>query len=104
MANIIEGTTPSIGFRFHAVDVSGFSAAILTIVDGEDKLEKDLTAATVDTENNIITWTLTQAETLAFGDSVKVQMNFMMPGGIRGATPEVTYWIRGNLHKELINV
>ena len=104
MANIIEGTTPSIGYRFTKVDVSDFVAAVLSIKNGENTIEKELDAAIVDAENNIITWTLTQAETLAFGNNIQVQMNFLLNGGIRGATKETTYWIADNLKKEIIDV
>ena len=104
MANIIEGTTPSIGFKFHVVDVSDFVAGILSIQNGANTIEKDIDSATVDAENNIITWTLTQAETFAFGDSVEVQMNFLLEDGTRGATKIATYWIADNLKKEIIDV
>ena len=92
MIKIIIGTTPTIRYKFNTVDPADFSEAILTVKDPRkiEKLRKTLDTATVGTD--YIEWTLTQAETLAFGTGVTLTMmlNWLTNGGTRGARTEET--------------
>lgn len=79
-----RGTTPPFIIELpESVAVSSIDAAFLTFEqNGDTVLEKDLTAMTLDAENNTIAVTLTQEETLAFaGDKVvRYQLRFRIGG------------------------
>ena len=94
MARIIRGTTPTLKYIFKSVQVSDISIAYLTIKAKTD-IEKTLEEATVGT--NYISWTLTQAETLSFGDSIKAMVNWKLNDGTRGASEKKTIIIEDNL-------
>lgn len=61
-----RGTTPVIVYSFKNSIVSDFTEAYLTLKQDDLTIEKNLTEAVVDSENNQIGWTLTQEETLSF--------------------------------------
>lgn len=87
MESIIRGTTPTLQYTFDDVTVADITSAYLTIkVDNtaEHNIEKDLSSATV--AENSIPWTLTQAETLSFGASISVMINWKVLDGTRGAS------------------
>ena len=63
---IARGTTPSLTFTFHTVNVSDIEVAYLTVEQlDENIIEKTKADAMVDPEKRTITWTLTQEETLS---------------------------------------
>lgn len=94
MARIIRGTTPTLKYIFKSVQVSDISTAYLTI-KAKTNIEKTLEEATVGT--NYISWTLTQAETLSFGDSITAMVNWKLNDGTRGASAKKTIIIEDNL-------
>ena len=86
---ITRGTTPSIKYKFNVVDVSDIAVAYMTIKQGTVMIEKDLSDANVDTEENSLTWTLTQDETLLIqysSLSVSVQCRYRLADGTAGAS------------------
>ena len=103
MAEIIKGTTPTIVYTFSTVRVSDISVAYLTIKqDGTTKLERDLTTATVG--ENSLSWTLTQAETLALAvdDTINLMLNWKLADGTRGASRKGSFNIGDNYKDEVI--
>lgn len=103
MSSIIQGTTPLIKYTFKTINVTDISVAYLTIKQRQITLEKDLTDATVDTDNNMICWRLTQEETLEFANNyVTVMLNWKTANGIRGASKKDTIFIDYNLKKGVI--
>ena len=97
MNNIIRGTTPTIKYTFNDIDVSNITAAYLTIKAKTD-IEKDLATASVETDS--ISWKLTQAETLAFGDSISIMLNWILQDGTRGASKKEIILVEDN-YKEV---
>ena len=103
MSNIIQCTTPIIKYTFNVTDVADISVAYLTIEQQRETiLEKTLADATVDTENNLIYWRLTQEETLQFSNSIYIMLNWKTAGGIRGASKKEVVFISDNLKDEVI--
>lgn len=102
MDYIVKGTTPKLIYRFKHVDVSNIRIAILTIKqDGADDIEKDLASAIIDEDS--IAWILTQEETLAFNNSIKIMLNWVLEDGTRGASKKTKYLIDNN-YKEVVIV
>lgn len=99
MARIIRGTTPTLKYVFKSVSVSDIVSAYLTI-KANTTIEKTLESAVVGT--NYISWTLTQAETLAFGNEISVMLNWKLSGGTRGASEQKTIIIADNLKDSVI--
>ena len=100
MASIIRGTTPTIKYSFSQVAVSDIVSAYLTIKDGKEGLERDITTATVG--ENDISWTLTQAETLALdAGPVIIMLNWKLADGTRGASSKTAATVVKN-HKEVV--
>lgn len=103
MSSIIQCTTPIIAYTFNVTDVSDISAAYLTIEQQHEVvLEKTLAEATVDTENNLIYWRLTQEETLQLSNSIYIMLNWKTVGGVRGASKKDIVFISDNLKDEVI--
>lgn len=102
MAQIIRGTTPTIQFTFNYVQVENISAAVLTIKQScVEKVEKDITAATAG--DKTLSWTLTQAESLSLATGVcKIQCNWVLADGTRGASDNNTVEILPNQVNEVI--
>ena len=99
MSRIIRGTTPTLKYVFKSVQVSDIVSAYLTI-KANTSIEKTLSDAVVGT--NYISWTLTQAETLAFGNDVSVMLNWKLQDGTRGASEQKTIIISDNLKDSVI--
>lgn len=102
MAQIIRGTTPTIQYTFNSVTVANITHAYLTIKQGGVLLaQRDLTTATVGAKT--ISWTLTQAETLApHNGQVSIMINWLLPDGTRGASAKTMVIIDGNHIEEVI--
>lgn len=100
MANIIIGTTPTIKYRFNTIDVESITTAYMTIKkDGAVIVKRS--DPTVD--ENILSWTLTQEETLAIGTGVvKIMCNWLLADGTRGASHESEIRMKGNHIAEVI--
>lgn len=91
MYKLILGTTPTIKFTFRAIDPSDIQTAIMTIEnkDGWIVLEKALDTAQVG--GDYISWTLSQAETLALGKTtLRCMLNWVLENGTRGVSVEET--------------
>ena len=102
MAYIIRTTTPTLKYMFPDLDVTKITLAYLTIDSSAGRIEKDLTTATVDTTNKFISWTLTQAETKAFGNSITAMVNWKLQDGTRGASAKTIIMVDENLKDDVI--
>ena len=101
MAEIINGTTPTITYKFTHVNVSEITKAILTIKKGKNiAIEKTLTEATVC--ENTISWRMTQAQTLSVLGSAEVMINWVTSGGVRGASNKTLIIFTGNHIMEVV--
>ena len=98
MASIIRGTTPTLKYTFNTVDVEDITTAYLSI-KGATTLEKTLSEAIVG--ENYLAWTLTQAETLAFGNRISVMVNWLLDDGTRGASKKKQIIIESN-YKDVV--
>lgn len=84
---LVRWTTPTFIFTFDTVDVSDIAEAKLVLKQFEStKLSKNLSTATVDTENKTLSWTLTQAEAGTFtnGTRVSAMCDWVTDSGVRG--------------------
>ena len=73
---IVRGTTPTIKYKANQVDVSDVSEAYLTFLQfGTKKFEKELSSATVDSEDQNISWKLTQVETLSLSEGTDAEIH-----------------------------
>lgn len=101
MAEIINGTTPTITYKFTHVNVSEITKAILTIKKGKNiAIEKALSEATVG--ENTISWRMTQAQTLSVLGSAEVMINWVTSGGVRGASNKTLIIFTGNHIMEVV--
>lgn len=101
MARIIEGTTPTIKYTFTDIDTSNIQVAYLTIKGKNSMLKKSLEDATV--SNGMLTWHLTQEETLAVGvGDAKIMCNTLLADGTRTASAETDVKFTGNHIPEVI--
>ena len=106
MSDLFRWTTPSFDIEFDDdLDVADVTEAILAIKQwGNTVIEKDLSTATVDTENNIITWVLTQSETglITKAKKCEVQCDCLLQNGMRTTTEPVTYSVQDSAKNEVI--
>lgn len=101
MDKIIKGTTPTIKYTFMTIAVSDVTAAYLTITDGSNIIEKDI--STADVTSTSIGWTLSQAETLSLTSSmVTVRLNWKTNDGTRGASERAYVTVESNELDEVI--
>lgn len=97
MSNIIRGTTPTLQYKFKEINVADITSAYLTI-KSKTTIEKDLSSAVVG--DKTISWTLSQTETLSFGDSVSCMINWLLADGTRGASVKTEIMVKEN-YKEV---
>ena len=96
MADIIRGTTPTITFKYSAVSVSDIAVAYLTIRQGNARVEKDIESAMVDAEENTLSWTLAQDDTLALAASATKATaicDWKLASGIRGRSSIASFTV-----------
>lgn len=76
-----RGTTPVISFKFNNVNVDDIVVAFFTLRQGKTTIEKDLTQAAK--AENMLTWELTQADTLSLDveRGVSVQCRYRLSNG-----------------------
>lgn len=88
MNQLTRGTTPTITFTFSNVDITSMNVAYLTIKQSKNVIEYDLESAVLDTENNSLAWTLTQADTLLLSPNLKVaiQVRYKLNDDTAGAS------------------
>ena len=87
MESIIKGTTPTIIFKYKSINVSEITKAFLVIKQSVTTIvERDISSATVNTEDNQLEWILTQAETLDLkvGTTVFISCDWLLTSGTRG--------------------
>lgn len=86
MTSIVVGTTPTIKFTFSRVNPADIVNAVLTVKQYKNiVLRKDLTSVVMD--NDSLSWTLTQQETLAIGEGkADIMLNWVDNNGIRGVS------------------
>lgn len=99
---IIIGTTPTIKYKFHVVDVSTITTAILTVEkNGRNIVERDLTTATVG--EDFLSWDLEQEETLQIGrGGATIMLNWLTDVGKRGASAQTPVRMDDNHIREVI--
>lgn len=92
MAQIIRGTTPTITFQYSDITVSDLDSAILTLKQsGNTVIQRDISTAVVDTENNILSWVLTQEETLSLSSqTTTIVCDWLLTTGVRGRSQALT--------------
>lgn len=88
MSALIRGTTPTITFTFNTVSVSAMAVAYMTLNQGTELSNYDLSNATVDSENNTLSWKLTQEDTLALtqNKTVEIQCRYRLNDNSAGAS------------------
>lgn len=94
MGMVVKGTTPTFRYKARTVDVSDVAVAYLTIQQfGADKIQKDITSATVDTDEGTIAWKLTQTESLTLDParSATAYCDVRLSDGTRFAASEITF-------------
>ena len=104
MAIVIEGTTPTISYQFDTVLVANISVATLTIKKGGSiVITKQLADAYVDADENALSWTLTQQETLSLGENETCEAMLNWKSGMtRGVGDKFQFMIGENHIKEVI--
>lgn len=101
MAEIINGTTPTITYRFQHVAIEDIATAILTIKKGNNiAIEKTLSEAVVGEDT--LSWRMTQAQTLSVVGSAEVMINWVTSGGVRGASNKTLIIFTGNHIMEVV--
>lgn len=89
---ITRGTTPEISVGFSEIDVEDITNAILVIKQNETAvITKPFNTAT--TEEDALTWTLTQAETflLTMGRVAVASVDWLLNDGTRGRSEEIPF-------------
>jgi hypothetical protein len=84
---IIRWTTATFIFEFQTIQVSDITDAYFVVKQWDNTvIEKDLTSATVDTTENKLSWTLTQAEAglLTTGKRYSAMCDWLTSSGTRG--------------------
>lgn len=84
---VVRFTTPTFKFTFKKVDVSDIVEADLVVKQWDNTIvEKDFSSATVDTNENALLWTLTQAEAglLLTGKRYAAMCDWLTSDGTRG--------------------
>ena len=93
-SGIVRGTTPTIQMSFQTIDVGTISEAYLTIRQEATGLviEKDLSDAL--RGEGVLSWTLTQEETLQIKPpySVQIQCRYLLSDGTAGASQIYTVY------------
>ena len=101
MAEIINGTTPTIIYKFRTVDVNDLTKAILTIKkNGNIAITKTLADAVVGEDT--LSWKMTQAQTLSVLGKAEVMINWVTNSGIRGASNKTMLLFLGNHIMEVV--
>lgn len=99
---IIKGTTPTISFSYSDIDVSNITVAVLTIKQNNlTKIERTLETATVG--EKMVSWTLSQAETLSLADMhCVICCDWKLASGVRGRSNVLTANVEESGKNEVI--
>lgn len=105
MDAIFRGTTPEIIFKFKTVDVGDIDWANLIIKQWDNAIvTQALSAATVDSVNNTLSFTLTQANSLALSaDKQAVVYLDWMIDSIRGTATPKCFNVRDSGKNEVVS-
>ena len=90
---ITRGTTPTITYSFRVVDPADFAAAQFIMKQGSAVLiEKNLSDAVLDSTNNTLSFTLTQADTLQLEPRtiIYMKLRFRQNDGKAGASRTIS--------------
>lgn len=85
--SIIRGTTPTIIFKFDQINASDITKAYLFVKqDVKTKIERDLSTATINAEDNQLEWTITQEESLSLtiGAATYIGCDWLLNNETRG--------------------
>ena len=105
MDTIFRGTTPEIIFTFKTVEVGDIDWANLIIKQwDETKVTQALSAATVDSVNNTLSFTLTQANSLALASDKQavVYLDWMIDS-VRGTAKPKCFDVRNSGKNEVVS-
>lgn len=97
---IVAGTTPTLIYRFRTISPQDIKTAYLTVQQGGRVIvKKDM--ATAEIGASTLSWTLTQADTLAISrGEARVMVNWVTLTGMRGTSPEITvYGAKNHIEK-----
>lgn len=103
---VIRYTTPTFIFEFQTIQVSDITDAYFVVKQWDNAvITKDLTSATVDTTNNRLSWTLTQAEAglLSTGKRYAAMCDWLTSGGTRGRSKVLEGSIENSGKNEVIS-
>lgn len=103
---IIRWTTPTFIFKFNTIEVSEIDEAYLVVKQWDNTvIEKDLTNATIDTANNTLSWTLSQAEAglLSTGKRYAAMCDWLTSSGTRGRSKVLEGSIENSGKNEVIS-
>lgn len=96
MGMVVKGTTPTFKYKANTVDVANVAVAYLTIKQWDtQKIQKDITSASVDTVAQTIAWKLTQTEALTLdpAQTATAYCDVRLTDGTRFAAPEICFKI-----------
>lgn len=88
MFSIIRGTTPTILWKFSTAQVGEITSAYLTIKRKNiAAIEKGIADASINVEENTISWTLTQEDTLQLKEFKEYELHcdWLLNDNVRGA-------------------
>ena len=87
MSAIVRGTTPTIQYTFSTVDLTDLASAVLTISQRETVITLDLDDAAVDAAHGVLSWTLTQEDSLKLSPArtADIRLDWLLTNGTRGA-------------------
>lgn len=104
---IIRWTTPTFEFPFDEdISVSDIDSAYLVLKQWNNSIvQKDITEADIDTDENTISWTLTQAETglIANGKTCEAMCDWVLSDGTRGRSDVASYKVEDSGINEVIS-
>ena len=96
MNEIARWTTPTIIYKPSTLETGDISTAVLCVKQtGKTIIEKDLSSATVNAENQTISWKLTQQETGQLADHREccIGIDWVSNDGTRGRSKVSSYMV-----------
>lgn len=96
MEMVVRGTTATFKYKANTVNVSNVAVAFLTIKQFDnEKIQKDITSAAVNTTDQSISWKLTQTEALTLdpATTATAYCDVRLTDGTRFAAHEITFKI-----------
>lgn len=107
MADILQGTTPSLEIKIDPNDFSVSDVTVLELVfqNGSNIWKKGLTDVTLDAEANSITYTFTESETLQLRpqNSLVYQLRFQFQDGSIVGTQKASIRVEDLISEEMMS-